>query len=123
MLLGEVVLDEPDVPPAEPAVPLPLPEADPSLPAVSLPLEEELELGEDEVPDPELELGLDGVALEDEDEELGELGVVALPDIEPDPDAPGERLVASLDEPDEDDPEVAPELAPRLASPAGRSQP
>lgn len=117
MVLGEVL--EP-----EPLALLPLPDAEPDdgLEDVSLEPELlELELGEDEAPEPEL--GLDGVALED-DEELGELGVVALPDTEPEPEAPdGERFVASLDEPDEDEPEVAPEVAPRFASPAGRSQP
>lgn len=117
MVLGEVL--EP-----EPLALLPLPDAEPDdgLEDVSLEPELlELELGEDEAPEPEL--GLDGVALED-DEELGELGEVALPETEPEPEAPdGERFVASLDEPDEDEPEVAPEVAPRFASPAGRSQP
>ena len=115
VLLGEV-LD------AEPLV-LPLPDAEPDDGVEDVSLEPallELELGEDEAPEPEL--GVDGVALEDDDE-LGELGVVALPDTEPEPEAPGERVVASLDEPDEDEPEVAPEVAPRFASPAGRSQP
>jgi hypothetical protein len=119
--LGEVL--EPEAP-EDPLEPLPDAEPEDGLDEVSLDPELlELELGEDEVPEPELELGLDGVALDEDEDELGELGVVALPDIEPDPDAPGERFVASLDEPDEDDPEVAPELAPRFASPAGRSQP
>jgi hypothetical protein len=104
--------------------PLVLPDAEPDDGVEDVSLDPELlelELG-DEVPEPELELGLDGVALEDEDDELGELGVVALPDIEPEPEAPGERFVASLEAPDEDEPEVAPEVAPRFASP-GRSQP
>ena len=119
-LLFSVELGEPDVPPAAPLVLLPEPEADESLepdPLVPEPLllGDEL-LGEDELlPDPELELGLDGVVPEDDEDELGELGVVALPDpdIEPEP-----RLVVSPDAPDEDDDPVAPELAPRLASPA-----
>lgn len=120
MVLGEVL--------GELLEPEPLPDAEPDdgLDEVSLDPELlELELGVDDVPEPELELelGLDGVALED-DEELGELGEVALPETEPEPEAPdGERFVASLDEPDEDEPEVAPEVAPRFASPAGRSQP
>lgn len=108
------------MPPAEPLVLPAAPEVEPSLPAASLAPLEELELGvlgEDELPEAELELGLDGVVLEDEDE-LGELGVVALPEAEPG------RLLMSLElEPEEDDdePGVAPEL-PFVASP-GRSQP
>jgi hypothetical protein len=106
------VLDEPDVPPAAPLVLLPAPAVDPSLPTGSLAPLEELELGEDEGEDelPEVEL------------ELGVLGVVALPEAAPEAD-PG-RLFMSLElDPDEDDdPGVAPEVAPRLASP-GLSQP
>lgn len=120
MPLGEVVLDEPDVPPAEPLVLPAAPEVEPSLPGASLDPLEELALGalgEDELPVADLELGLDGVVLEDEDE-LGELGVVALPEAAP------ERLFMSLElepEDDDEDPGVAPEL-PLVASP-GRSQP
>ena len=121
-LVGEVVLDDPDVPPAAPLVPLAAPEVEPSLPAASLAPLDELELGalgEDELPDAELELGLDGVAPEDEDE-LGELGVVALPVADPEA-APG-RLLMSLElEPEEDEEPGVAEL-PLLASP-GRSQP
>ena len=116
VLSGEA-LDEPDVPPAAPLAELPDPEVEPAWPGWSLELDE-LELGEDEdgldeLPAAELEPdGLDGVALPLEDEdELGELGVVALPDIEPELEP--ERFVASLDEPDEEDAPVA----PRLASP------
>jgi hypothetical protein len=80
----------------------------------SLEDEDALELGElgalllgvEELPAEELELGLDGAALlgelEDDEDELGELG----------------RLVMSLDV----ELELEPELAPRFASP-GRSQP
>jgi len=136
--LGDVLEPDPEVPPDEaPPEVLPLVEPPEVLPlgCADWSLEDELELelgalgvaelpedelGVDALPDPELEeLGLDGVALDDEDE-LGELGVVALPDIEPELEP--ERLVASPDEP-ELELDVAPgPPAPRFASPP-RSQP
>jgi hypothetical protein len=75
--------------------------------------DEELgELGVAELP--ELELGLDGEVLDDEDE-LGELGLVALPPALPDIELEDEplRFAGSADEPDEDDDAESP----------GRSQP
>jgi hypothetical protein len=75
--------------------------------------DEELgELGVAELP--ELELGLDGEVLDEEDE-LGELGLVALPPALPDIELEDEplRFAGSADEPDEDDDVESP----------GRSQP
>jgi hypothetical protein len=81
--------------------------------------DDELELGALGVAElPADELGLEGAVLDDE-LELGELGVVTLPDTELELERSRLLLLRSP----EADPEVAPELAPRLASPAGRSQP
>lgn len=114
------------VPPAEPELDEPLSEPEvapeegdePEPPAVP----PELPLGEAEEPEDELELGLDGVAPEDE---LDDGLLDDPPELMPlELELEGDFLVASLDdepeaEPDAPvEPEVAPEPAPRFASPA-----
>lgn len=117
------VLLEPDAPPFDPddePEPLVAPEEgeEPDPPAVP----PALPLGEAEEPEDELELGLEGVA--PEDDELDD-GLDDPPELMPlELELDGDFFVVSLDdepeaEPDAPvEPEVAPEPAPRLESPA-----